>query len=76
MPLVTSTAVARVEYDPATCVLDIWYKGGDRYAYGAVPPEVYDALLAAPSVGAFVTEVVKPRYAFTRTGGRRRFAPP
>ncbi|HZF44126.1 MAG TPA: KTSC domain-containing protein [Sphingomonadaceae bacterium] len=74
MPLVTSTAVARVEYDPAARVLDIWYKGGDRYSYRGVPPEVYAALLAAPSIGAFVTAAVKPRYPFTRAA-RRRFAP-
>lgn len=74
MPAVTSTAVARVEYDPAAQTLDIWYKGGDRYAYLGVPREVYEGLLSSPSIGIFVNEAVKPRYRFTLHPRARRFA--
>lgn len=72
MPFVTSNAVSRVEYDAATYTLGIWYKGGDRYAYVGVPPQVYEALLSSPSIGIFVNEAVKPNYPFTRSGRRRR----
>lgn len=54
MPKVDSSAVERVEYSPESKALDIWYTGGDRYSYFEVPAEVYQALLASPSIGAFV----------------------
>lgn len=75
MPQLSSSAVERVEYDAATRVLDIWYKGGDRYRYFEVPEERYRALLAAPSAGAFVNAEIKPRYRFERAARRRRFRP-
>lgn len=59
---VTSSAVSAVGYDPATNELDIEYPSGDVYRYSMVPPSVYRALLAAPSIGAFVNREVKPHF--------------
>lgn len=75
MPEVSSSAVDRVEYRAATRTLDIWYAGGARYSYFEVPEAVYAALLAAPSIGAFVNRQVKERYAFAIEPARRRFRP-
>jgi hypothetical protein len=75
MPQVSSSAVERLDYTPETGTLDIWYKGGDRYSYFDVPAEVYQALLAAPSIGAFVNERIKPHYRFELEYRRRRFRP-
>jgi two-component system cell cycle response regulator DivK len=75
MPKVESTAVDRVEHDPVSGTLDIWYKDGDRYSYFDVPRETYDALLAAESVGAFVNAEIKPNYRFELEPARRRFRP-
>ena len=75
MPRVDSSAVERVDYTPEREMLDIWYKGGSRYTYFDVPPEVYQALLAAPSIGAFVNHYVKDHYRFEEEPGRRRFRP-
>lgn len=74
MPLVNSTAVRRVDYTAETGTLDIWYQGGHRYSYFDVPPELYETLLAADSVGAFVNEQVKPHYRYEQEA-RRRFRP-
>ncbi len=75
MPEVRSTAVDRIDYAPATQTLDVWYQGGGRYRYFEVPAEVYRALLAAPSIGAFVNSRVKERYRFEQEPERRRFRP-
>ncbi len=75
MPNVVSSAVDRVAYAPESRTLDIWYRGGSRYTYFDVPTEVYRALLAAPSVGAFVNAQVKDAYRFEIEPGRRRFRP-
>lgn len=75
MPHVTSSAVDWIDYDPDTGTLDIRYKEGDRYSYFGVPARIYRALLAAPSIGAFVNERIKPHYRFALEPGRRRFRP-
>ena len=75
MPRVNSSAVDRVNYSPDTRSLDIWYKGGSRYTYFDVPEAVYQALLTAPSIGAFVNARVKDAYRFEIEPRRRRFRP-
>jgi hypothetical protein len=75
MPDLDSSAVERVEYAAETATLDIWYSGGDRYSYFDVPRKVYEALLAAPSVGAFVNAEIKLSHRFEIEEGRRRFRP-
>lgn len=71
-----STALDRATYDPQTCVLDLWYRGGDRYSYFMVPRRVYDALISATSAGTFVNQQIKPRYRHAIEERRRRFRPP
>jgi two-component system cell cycle response regulator DivK len=75
VPEVNSSAIDRVEHDEESRTLDIWYSGGDRYSYFDVPRERYEALLAAPSLGAFVNSQIKPHYRFELEPGRRRFRP-
>ena len=70
-----SSALDRAEYDTQTCVLDLWYRGGDRYSYFMVPRRIYDALISAPSAGAFVNQQIKPRYRYEIEERRRRFRP-
>ena len=70
-----STALDRARYDPDTCVLDLWYAGGDLYRYFMVPQRVFDALIAAPSAGTFVNQQIKPRYRYEIEERRRRFRP-
>jgi hypothetical protein len=70
-----SSAIARAAYDEGAMTLDLWYKGGDRYRYFAVPEDVFDALLAAPSAGEFVNREIKPACDFEIEERRRRFRP-
>jgi hypothetical protein len=75
MPRVDSSAVERVEYTPEERILDIWYTGGGRYAYLDVPPALYEELLGASSIGAFVNQRIKDHFAFREITSRRRFRP-
>jgi two-component system, cell cycle response regulator DivK len=70
IPDVDSTAVERVEYDPDGQALDVWYSGGRRCRYVEVPPEIYEALLEATSIGGFVNAEVKPVYAAEEVSSR------
>jgi len=73
MPVVASSAVDRVDYTPSSRALDVWYRGGGQYRYLDVPQTLYEELLAAPSIGAFVNQRIKPNFGFLEMSGRRRF---
>jgi len=75
MPIVESIAVDRVDYTPSNRALDIWFSGGGQYRYLDVPQTLYEDLLAAPSIGAFVNQRIKPHFAFVEMNRRRRFQP-
>ena len=55
---VKSTNVKAVGYDAETKVLEVEVKNG-VYQYAGVQPEMYADLLAAESVGRFVSQVVR-----------------
>ena len=70
-----SSAVERARYDPDAGTLELWYVGGDSYTYFEVPPQVYEALVAAPSAGTFVNDLIKPNFRFEIEKRRRKFRP-
>jgi hypothetical protein len=77
LPLSTafdSSAITRATYRPDEQILDIWYKGGDRYSYFGVPIEIYRALREAESAGEFVNFYVKP-FPHEIEPRRKRFRP-
>lgn len=63
MPEFDSSAVSRIEHDPFTGTLLVWFRGGTvRYAYEGVPQRVYRAFCNATSKGAFFQRYIRPRY--------------
>ena len=56
---VKSTNVKAVGYDAETKVLEVEFKSGGIYQYAGVQKEMYADLLAAESVGRFVSQVVR-----------------
>ena len=72
MPLVNSSAILRIEYEPRTLVLSIWFReSGGPYDYYDVAQQVYAALMAASSKGQYFNEEIRDRYA-VRHGSRSR----
>ena len=59
MQPVKSSNVKAVGYDEENKTLQVEYKSGGIYQYPGVPPEIYADLLAAESVGRFVSQVVR-----------------
>jgi hypothetical protein len=66
MIAVASTTVQQVGYAERERALYVQFKSSpDRtYVYQGVPRSVFDDLLAAPSIGAFVNQQIKGTYAF------------
>ncbi|WP_327636182.1 KTSC domain-containing protein [Kribbella sp. NBC_00482] len=57
---VNSSSVRSVGWSDGT--LELEYVSGDIYQYFDVPQPTYAALLAAPSIGAYVNKHIKPYY--------------
>ena len=63
MPEFSGGAVSRIEHDPFTRALSVWFRGGTlRYTYEGVPPEVYRAFCRASSRGTFFQRYVRNRF--------------
>jgi hypothetical protein len=67
MLLLNSTAIARIEYNPTTHTLKIWFReSGGPYDYYGVPQSVYEGLIRAPSVGAYFNAYIRDHYSSNR----------
>lgn len=70
MPTVNSDVIAHVRYQYGR--LSVWFRptspnrGGRLYIYEDVPEALYDALMQAPSKGAFFNEHIRDAFHFTR----------
>lgn len=65
MELVDSSSIARVGYDEGTQDLKVQFQSGWEYLYADVPEAVFDDFINAESVGRFLNEKIKPKYAVT-----------
>jgi hypothetical protein len=63
---VESTTLATVAYDPAQHVLQLEFRDRTIYHYRGVSAEVHDALLRAPSKGAYFNRVIRSHFAGAR----------
>lgn len=57
-----SSAIAGVEYDPASQRMWITFRDGDRYVYCRVPRHVFDGLTRASSAGAYFNDHIRDKY--------------
>jgi hypothetical protein len=62
MPALRSSNLASAEYDDQRSVLILEFLDGSTYEYEAVPPQVYQGLLAAPSPGKYAFANIYNRY--------------
>lgn len=58
--LVNSSSVRSIGWSDGT--LELEYVNGSTYQYYDVPQTTFAALLAAPSIGAYVNTHIKPYY--------------
>lgn len=66
MNMAKSTQMSEHGYDPKTKTLAVRFKSGGLYHYHNVPPEVYDEMQKAPSLGRFLHGTIKGRFAHSK----------
>lgn len=62
---VFSSSVNSIGFDSDIGDLKINFKSGRSYLYADVPESVYDNLMDSDSIGRFVNDKIKPKYAYT-----------
>ena len=63
---VVSDCLVSIGYDEGAETLEIEYKGGRVYQYYNVPAVVFEALMTAPSRGAFLNAQIKDQFPFSK----------
>lgn len=59
---VDSRNLEAVRYDRDGQVLEIRFRQGGEYRYAAVPPDVYDEMMGAESVGKTFNRLIRGKY--------------
>jgi hypothetical protein len=59
---VASTVIAEVRYLDEKKTLEVLFHNGRVYRYLGVPPEEYEALIHADSVGRYFNQEIRTRY--------------
>ena len=62
---VDSSLFSTVIYS-ADATLELVFRNGSIYRYFAVPPDVFQALLAAPSKGAYFNQHIRDHFPYQR----------
>ena len=73
---VESSCIAAVGYAEVVSALDVEFSSGAVYRYVGVRQDVYVALMAAPSKGAYLNRYIKSRYPEVRLSGHGRHGHP
>lgn len=63
---VSSSNLKSVGYDPHRQLLEIEFHDGSVYQYDAVPPSIYEGLMAAASHGSYHHAHIRGRYTYRR----------
>lgn len=63
---VKSSSVRGVGYDGRRQRLEVQFVNGGVYEYFGVPRAEHAGLMSAPSIGAHMNRVIKPRYRYRR----------
>jgi hypothetical protein len=67
---VVSTTLSAVAYDPARRLLRVQFCDGACYQYAPVPAPTFQALLQAPSLGAFFNRFIRSNFLFRKLDDR------
>jgi hypothetical protein len=65
---VSSASIASVGYDAATQQFEVEFANGGVYQYADVPSQLFDSLMAAPSIGKHFQSHVRGLFPHTRIG--------
>lgn len=65
---VSSSNIVSAGYDAPSETLEIEFMSGAVYQYYNVPQSIYDAFIAAPSAGQFLSFQIKNAFPYSRVG--------
>lgn len=63
---VDSTTLAAIGYDESQALLRLEFRSRSVYDYFGVPAAVHEALLRAPSIGAYFNDVIRGCFPYRR----------
>ena len=63
---VTSSNISEIGYDEGRRILEVLFHNGNLYQYFDVPPQVYQELMGAGSVGQYLNINIKGRFRYSR----------
>ncbi len=63
---VTSSNISEIGYDEERRILEVLFHSGSVYQYFDVPPQVYQELINAGSVGQYLNANIKGNYRYAR----------
>ena len=63
---VQSEMLDLVGYDPRAQILEVGFNTGDRYRYFEVPPDEYEGLMTADSIGQYMHKHIIGHYDYER----------
>ena len=66
MEAVKSGNIEAVGYDPAKSELHVQFKGGGHYVYDGVTAASHRSMLAADSIGGFLSSKIKGQHKFRK----------
>ena len=66
MQFVDSSNLEQIGYLGDEMELHVIFRGGARYVYHDVPPQIFEGLAEAPSKGSYLNREIKGVYTFTR----------
>lgn len=72
---VESTTLAAVAFDPVRRLLQLEFRSGAVYQYFNVPEAVHQALVDAPSKGAYFNRTIRNRFLYRRLNSLVETAP-
>lgn len=62
MPIFSSSAIKRAEYDSSTRRLTLWFPEGHSYDFCRVPGQIWEGLLQARSKGTYYNQHIRDKY--------------
>lgn len=63
---VSSSNIVSIGYDAGSFTLEVEFNNMSVYQYQGVPSEVYEGLMAAPSKGTFLHQLIKDQYPYIK----------
>ena len=63
---VTSSNVSEIGYDEDRRILEVLFLNGSVYQYFDVPPQIYNELTQASSIGQYLNGNIKGKYRYAR----------